>query len=109
MKKHIGKIIEKRVDSENLTVVQFAKLIEKDRSTAYDIFLRESIDTELLEKIGQVLKYDFFRELIHPETIQEIILKKSISNKIYIEVDLSDNDIEEMGLKDKIVKIIKKE
>ncbi|MCL2290895.1 MAG: hypothetical protein FWC34_09385 [Bacteroidetes bacterium] len=110
MKKNIGKIIEKHVKAkEGLSVAKFAKLIDKDRSTTYDIFTRQSIDTELLEKIGQVLEYDFFQELLHPETIQKIILKNSIVNKIYVELDISEKDIESLGIKDKIVQIIKKE
>ena len=110
MKKNIGKIIEERVKAKGgLSVAKFAKLINKDRSTTYDIFTRQSIDTELLEKIGQVLEYDFFQELLNPETIQTIILKNSIANKIYIELDMSEKDIEDLGIKDKIVQIIKKE
>ena len=110
MKKNIGKIIEKHVKAkEGLSVAQFAKLIEKDRSTTYDIFTRQSIDTELLDKIGRVLSYDFFQELLNPETVQKIILENSISNKIYVELSLSEKDIEDLGIKDKIVQIIKKE
>ena len=110
MKKNIGKLIEERVKAkEGLTVAKFAKLLGKDRSTTYDIFTRQSIDTELLEKIGQVLEYDFFQELIKPETIQKIVLKNSIANKIYIELDISEKDIEDLGIKDKIVKILKKD
>jgi hypothetical protein len=88
-------------------VAKFAKLIGKDRSTTYDIFTRQSIDTELLEKIGQILEYDFFQELLNPETIQKIVLSNSISNKIYVELNLSEKDIENFGIKDKIVQIIK--
>jgi len=62
----------------------------------------------LLEKIGQILNYDFFQEFLNPETIQKIILTNSISNKVYIELDLSEKDIENIGIKDKIVQIIKK-
>jgi len=110
MKKNIGKLIEERVKAkESLSVAKFAKLLGKDRSTTYDIFTRQSIDTELLEKIGQVLEYDFFQELIKPETIQKIVLKNSIANKIYIELDISEKDIEDLGIKDKIVKIMKKD
>jgi len=110
MKKNIGKIIENRVKSkEGLSVAKFAKLIGKDRSTTYDIFTRQSIDTELLEKIGQVLEYDFFQELLNPETIQKIVLTNSVSNKIYIELDISEKDIENLGIKDRIVQILKKD
>jgi len=109
MKKNIGKIIEKRVKAkEGMTVAKFAKLLDKDRSTTYDIFTRQSIDTKLLEKIGQILEYDFFQELLQPETIQEIILKNSIASKVYIELDISEKDIEDFGIKDRIVQIVKK-
>lgn len=38
----------------------FAKKISRSRNVVYDIFERESIDTQLLNKIGKVLNCDFF-------------------------------------------------
>ncbi len=40
---------------------EFGRRINKSRETVYNIFQRKSIDTSLLEKIGQVLEFDFFQ------------------------------------------------
>lgn len=106
MKKKIGQLIKEHVESKNLEVTKFANLIGKDRSTAYDIFLRDSIDTNLLEKIGQVLDYDFFQEFISDKTKKEIILRNSFTSKVYVELDLTDEEIIKLGIADKVIKQI---
>ena len=107
MKKIIGQLIKERVDAQNLNVVDFAKLINKERTTVYDIFSRDSIDTDLLKKIGQVLRYDFFQEFLEPETVKEIVLKHSMTNKIYVELSLSEDEAKKLGIEEKIIKHLK--
>jgi len=57
---HIGKKIKEELSKQDISVIDFAKKINRSRNVAYDIFERESIDTALLNKIGKVLKCDFF-------------------------------------------------
>ncbi|MCW3103430.1 MAG: hypothetical protein JWO09_1870 [Bacteroidetes bacterium] len=57
---HIGKKIKEEFYRQGLSVSQFAKKINKSRNVIYDIFERQSIDTALLDKIGQILHFDFF-------------------------------------------------
>ncbi len=45
---------------QGISVSAFAKRINRSRNVVYDIFERESIDTSLLNKIGLILKTDFF-------------------------------------------------
>jgi len=104
MDKIIGQIIKERVKAQKMDVTEFAKMINKERSNIYDIFKRDSIDTDLLKKIGQILDYDFFQHFLEPKTINEILLKNSITNKIYVELNLTDEEIEKMGIKDMIIK-----
>lgn len=59
----IGQKIKEKVSEKGLTPTTFAKKIHKDRTTVYQIFDRESIDTELLLFIGRVLHYNFFQDL----------------------------------------------
>ena len=108
MKKRIGELIKLKLDSSGMDVTSFAKKLGKDRSTVYDIFLRDSIDTKLLEKIGQILEYDFFQEFLFPKTKREILLKESISNSIFIEVKLNDEEIENFKIKEKVIKYLNK-
>ena len=57
---HIGKKIREEVYKQNLSITGFAKKISRSRNVVYDIFERESVDTDLLNKIGKILNCDFF-------------------------------------------------
>ncbi len=57
---HIGKKIKEVWKKSRLKGTEFASLINRDRQVIYDIFKRESIDTELLQQISKVLNHDFF-------------------------------------------------
>ena len=58
---HIGSIIKKKFDEQELSVSWFAKQLCCDRTNVYSIFKRESIDTALLVKISTILEHDFFK------------------------------------------------
>lgn len=57
---HIGKKIKDELYKQGISVSTFAKKINRSRNVVYDIFERESIDTALLNKIGIILRLDFF-------------------------------------------------
>lgn len=57
---HIGKKIKEELYRQNISVSVFATKINRSRNVVYDIFGRESIDTDLLNKIGKILNCDFF-------------------------------------------------
>lgn len=57
---HIGKKIKEVWRQSRMKGTEFAKAIDRDRQVIYDIFKRESIDTELLSSISKVLNYNFF-------------------------------------------------
>jgi len=57
---HIGKKIKEELYKQGISVSTFARKINRSRNVVYDIFERESIDTALLNKIGLVLRIDFF-------------------------------------------------
>ena len=59
-KVHIGRKIKEVWKKSRLKGTEFASLINRDRQVIYDIFKRESIDTELLQQISKVLNHDFF-------------------------------------------------
>lgn len=106
MNKKIGQLIKERVDALNLNVTDFAKMIGRERTNVYNIFNRSSIDTELLKKIGQVLHYDFFQDLLEPETLKEIVLRHAITNKVYVELSLTEEEVKTLGIEDKVVKAL---
>ena len=57
---HIGKKIKEELYRQGISVSAFAKKINRSRNVVYDIFERESIDTSLLNRIGLILRIDFF-------------------------------------------------
>ena len=105
MNKKIGQLIRERVDLQKMEITEFARLIGVERSNAYDIFKRESLDTKLLKKIGQVLDYDFFQDLLEEKTIQEIILKSKIeSSVVYVPIKLTEEEMDKLGIKERVVR-----
>ncbi len=56
----IGKIIEEELRRQERTVTWLSRKIHCDRRNVYDIFTRNTIDTELLYKLSVILNKDFF-------------------------------------------------
>jgi len=104
---HIGQKIEEIVRLKRFPIVEFARKINTTRNNIYNIFSRESIDTELLRKIGEILEYDFFQLLsksnnyIINETNVEVVQEH---NSKYKSVDL----LNEMNFK-KMILLLQKE
>ncbi|MCC8171819.1 MAG: XRE family transcriptional regulator [Parabacteroides sp.] len=57
---HIGKLIEDELHRQERSVAWFARKLYCDRTNVYKIFKKQSIDTELLLRISEILQYDFF-------------------------------------------------
>ena len=57
---HIGKQIRVQADLRKIGATELGKLLNKSRETIYNIFQRESVDTELLLACCKVLNHDFF-------------------------------------------------
>ena len=60
---HLGQMIDSVRKEKGMTKSELARRINKHRSTLEDILLRESLDTELVFTIGEVLDYDFFLDI----------------------------------------------
>ncbi len=66
---HVGKRIKALVETEGLSVTEIAQTIDKTRQTVYDLYAKEHVSTEILEKLS--LKYAvplayFFDEYFPP-------------------------------------------
>jgi len=110
MEKIIGQIIKERLEAQKMEVTEFAKRINRERSNIYNIFQRDSIDTNLLKIIGQVLEYDFFQHLIEPETIEKLkVIEITRKSKVLLEIDLSEDEIMKIGFEDRVFKILNKQ
>ena len=58
---HIGNLIEKEFRRQERSVSWLAKKLLCERTNIYDIFKRQSIDTEMLLRISEALHHDFFQ------------------------------------------------
>lgn len=70
---HIGHKIKEVLDQSRYSITEFAALINRSRTVAYNIFERDTLDTGLLQQISKVLEHNFFRYLSQdlPVVIQE--------------------------------------
>ena len=68
---HIGNLIKEELRNQERTISWLARKLYCDRSNVYDIFKRESMDTELLLRISLILKRNFF--LLY---VDEFVLKE---------------------------------
>ena len=73
----------------------FAERIGTSPRNLYNIFSRDSIDTALLVKISEVLRYDFFK-LFQQDTVQEPeeSYNRKEKPKFYIQIEVKDPEQE---------------
>ncbi|MEM9737747.1 MAG: helix-turn-helix domain-containing protein [Bacteroidota bacterium] len=74
-KRHKGQIIEKVVRGSGYTLVQVAKRVGVSRSTLYNAFEQESLNSSFITKLGRVIHYDFrkdFPELAEDEGYMDL-------------------------------------
>ena len=65
---HIGRLIHQELKRQGRTVTWFARRLGMDRTNAYKIFAKPTLDTGLLLRISLILGHDFFRlysDIIH--------------------------------------------
>lgn len=102
MKKIIGQLIHDRIKDRKMTIAEFCREINLERSTVYDIFKRSSIDTDVLEKIGHILDYDFFVHFLKSDTIDRLKMSHKVSNaKVIVEIELTEHEIDLLKLEER--------
>lgn len=114
MKTTIGSLIEKEVRKQQWNLVKFAEAICCGRKNVYDIFKRSSIDILQLAKISEVLKRNFFEDLVsnpklvdfdNPVIAKEFEKKRALSQFM----DVMPRVLDKLGFKTCIVKIVSNE
>lgn len=58
----IGELIREKVEESGMTITEFAKRIHTSRRNVYQIFSKNSIDTDTLHNIAKVLGSDWIVE-----------------------------------------------
>lgn len=101
---HIGEKIHNKVKEKGLTDAEFGRRINVTRQNAQNIYKRNSIDSEMLAKISNVLNFDFFNFYRLAE--EQKIFNISKRPKIIFEIELNQEEIINLGLKEKINQIL---
>lgn len=60
---HIGHLIKSVFDKSGMTISEFARQIHLERTTAYSIFERPTVDVMQLARISLVLKHNFLSDV----------------------------------------------
>lgn len=102
MELDIGEIIRFEFEKSGLSIAQFARMINKERSLVYHLFKRRSIDTDLLYRICIVLNIDFFRLFSEKLEVENKIIaarsgkketeSKGQKRKVLIEIELDESE-----------------
>lgn len=61
---HIGQLVKAVFDKSGMSVAEFARQINCERTNVYAIFRRRTIDVELLVKISYILDYNFLDDVM---------------------------------------------
>lgn len=82
---HIGNLIGLRLKQLGMTKAEFSRRINRSPQNIHDLLSRESVDTNLLLKISEVLNYNFFKVFMPKNEV-----KKELSSKnIFIDKEFS--------------------
>lgn len=107
MEVNIGEIIKAKVKENGMTYTEFTDRLEMKRSGVYSMFERSNIDTNLLNRVCQILKYDFYQHFLEKETVDKLIKERRVVKaKVMVEIDLTDEDIEAIQLQKRAMKQI---
>ena len=60
---HVGQMIEREMERQEKSTHWLAQDINRERSTIYKIYHRESVDVYMLARISVLLNHDFFKDL----------------------------------------------
>ena len=61
---HIGQLIKAVFDKSGMSVAEFARQINCERTNVYTIFRRRTIDVELLVRISYILNHNFLDDIM---------------------------------------------
>jgi transcriptional regulator with XRE-family HTH domain len=109
METTIGQKIKEVFESKKMRMNDFAEKIDTVRQNVYKIFQRDSIDTELLVKISEILDHNFF-QYFHPKTsggLEGNHLKSQSSDYQEVIKKLSETE-QELALAQKEIDYLKK-
>ena len=75
---HIGSLVNLRLKQLGMTKAEFARRINKTPQNIHDLLNRESVDTNLLVIISEVLNYNFFKTFMPNNNVTKELKGKRI-------------------------------
>jgi len=71
-KKILGQHIREVAKMKGISAAKLAESIPCERTNIYNVFNRDSINTRLLQRICEILDYDFFLELSEELSVKKM-------------------------------------
>jgi hypothetical protein len=68
---HVGKLIRERLKEEGKSVVWLAQELGCHRTNVYNIFEKNSLDTNILRRISIIMRHNFF-DYLQEDTQKQI-------------------------------------
>lgn len=75
---HMGELLERAIRRKGLNITEIAAALNITRRTLYNWFKLEVIDEHTMERISEVIKYDFSSDNAKPVVVTKIKDEKSI-------------------------------
>jgi len=97
---HIGSIIKQKVKERFMTKKEFADKIICGRTNVYNIFKKQSINSDLIYRISKALNYDFYNEVYFGRKTNHF------SKKIHITIEFDGEKIDKSDLLNKLIKLL---
>jgi len=101
---HIGSIIRQKVLDSPLSVEEFAAGLNLHRTSIYHIFKKETMDTERLKLISDVLGYDFISEIYQKQDAEQTPPVQTI----FMTVEIDAKTLQKLNLPDEFLLLVKK-
>ena len=95
-KVHIGQMVKAVFDRSGMTVAEFARQINCERTNIYTIFRRRTIDVELLVLISDALNHNFLDDIMR---LSGLAAKFSPTINLSISIDGCTSDEAEQIMK----------
>ncbi|GIV26645.1 MAG: hypothetical protein KatS3mg027_0459 [Bacteroidia bacterium] len=109
---HLGQAIQQKLNTSGLTVTEFAEKIGLSRPAVYQMFNKQSVDSDLLVRISLLLKENFVKH-IYQEVEEQLQDKKESTgdeescheakNKVFHKLELIHQDL--LSIKNVLIEI----
>ena len=74
---HMGELLERAIRRKGLNITELAEALNITRRTLYNWFKQEVIDEVIMERISEVISYDFSNNAVNP-IIRKIVIKETV-------------------------------